>query len=139
ELIPHAHLDLLQTVEHVQFGQGDTADPRRQHRLPYEDRVEPPTATFTPRNCAEFVTTLSKEVPHIAEILCGKRSFPDARGVGLGDAEHVADGGGSEPGTRRRLTSHGVGGGHERIGAVIVVEQSALRPLEEDAGAAAAL
>ncbi len=67
-----------------------------------------------------------------------ERAGADARGVGLGDAEHVADRAGADAGAGRRLPRHGVGRGDVRIGAVVDVEHGALRALEQDAVAALA-
>ena len=53
--------------------------------------------------------------------------------------EHVADRAGAEPRSGRRLRRHRVRRGDERIGAVIDVEQRALRTFEQDALALAAL
>ena len=68
-----------------------------------------------------------------------ERPLADARRVGLGDAEHVVDGARAEAGAGRRLRRHGVGRGDERIGAVVDVEQRALRAFEQDALALAPL
>ena len=57
----------------------------------------------------------------------------DARGVRLGDAEHIADGARPHAGAGRRLRRDRVGRGHERVRAVVDVEQRALRALEQDA------
>ncbi len=61
----------------------------------------------------------------------------DARGVGLGDAEHVVDGARPDARAGGRLRRHRVRRGDERIGAVVDVEQRALGALEQDALAVA--
>src|SRR5262249_51520418 len=57
----------------------------------------------------------------------------------LADAEHVADRRRPQSRAGRGLGGDRVGGGHERIRAVVVVEQRALRAFEQDALALAAL
>ncbi len=79
---------------------------------------------------------LRSSSPIVLVQLGRERPVADARGVPLGDAQHGVDLGGADPeagagaaGGRRRR-------GHERIRAVVEVEQNALRPLEEDVVAA---
>jgi hypothetical protein len=73
-------------------------------------------------------------------VLLGReRPLADPRRVGLADAEHIADRARAHAGAGRRLRRHGVGRGDVGIGAVVDVEQRALRALEQDALALAAL
>src|SRR3546814_21149881 len=65
----------------------------------------------------------------------GEGAAADARRIGLGDAEHEADRRGAEARARRGGAADGVRAGDEGIGAVIDVEQYALRALEQYAGA----
>ncbi len=67
-----------------------------------------------------------------------ERARADPGGIGLDDAEHEAGCRGAEPGAGGGGAGDGVGRGDERIGAVIDVEQHALRALEQDAAAASA-
>ena len=69
----------------------------------------------------------------------GNGPCADPGRIGLADAEHVADRARAQAGAGRRLRRHGVGRGDVRIGAVVDVEQRALRALEQDALALAAL
>lgn len=62
-----------------------------------------------------------------------ERTFANAGRIGLGDAEHIADGRRAKTRTGGSLTGNRVGGRHERIRAVVVVEQCALRAFEQDA------
>ncbi len=73
-------------------------------------------------------------------VLLGReRPLPHPRRVGLADAKHVADRGRAKTRAGRRLSGHRVGGGHERIGAVVDIQQRALRAFEQDALAFASL
>jgi len=60
-----------------------------------------------------------------------KRSFAHARAVGLGDAEHVVQVHRPDAGAGCRRAGDAVGRSHERIGAMVDVEQRALRALEQ--------
>ena len=68
-----------------------------------------------------------------------ERPLPDPGRIGLADPEHIADRARPHAGAGRRLRRHGVGRGDVGIGAVVDVEQRALRALEQDALALAAL
>ena len=61
----------------------------------------------------------------------GEGAAADAGGVGLDDAQHIADRAGAKTGARRRLSRHGVGRGDKGIGAVIDIKQRALRAFEQ--------
>ncbi len=84
--------------------------------------------------------TVPNSWPALAELLAdrvgelgGERSLAHPRGVGLGDAEHVIERAGPDARAGRRLRRHRVRRGDEGIGAVVDVEQRALRPFEQDA------
>src|SRR5262249_61082201 len=73
-------------------------------------------------------------------VLLGREgAFAHPRGVGFADAEHVADRRRPQSRAGRGLGGNRVGGGHERIRAVVDIEQRALRAFEQDALALAAL
>ena len=98
-----------------------------------------PQRRLRPGDDAEFLALLADQLADLVEQLGRERPLADAGRVGLGDAEHVADGARAEARAGRGLAGDGVGGGDERIGAVVDVEQRALRALEQDALAGAAL
>ena len=68
-----------------------------------------------------------------------KRPLADPGGVGLADAQDIANAARAHAGSGRRLRRHRVGGRHIGIGAMVDIEQRALRALEQDALALAAL
>ena len=74
---------------------------------------------------AEVVVELGRE-----------RAGADAGGVGLGDPPDLVDVLRADAGAGAGAAGHDVGRGHERIGAVVDVEQRALGALEEDGAAA---
>ncbi|KAG0927778.1 hypothetical protein G6F31_017929 [Rhizopus arrhizus] len=71
---------------------------------------------------ADFVVQFGRE-----------RAAADAGGVGLGDAQHVVDRIGADAGTGQCATDGGVGAGDVRVGAVVDVQQCALRTFEQHA------
>ena len=103
------------------------------------------TASNQPQRRGRPVTTPNSRprspsvLPISFELLGRERARADPRGVGLADAEHVADRARAQPGAGRGLRRHGVRRGDVGIGAVVDVEQRALRALEQDALALAAL
>ena len=139
EPVADADLELRQLVEHVELGQRDAVDAANFPRLPHQDRVEPAAAARPPGHRAELVAALAEQAPGLVLELGRERPLAHPRRIGLGDAEHIIDGAGPEARAGRRLRRHGVGGGDERIGAVVDVEQRALRALEQDALALAPL
>src|SRR5688572_1577064 len=102
-------------------------------RLADQDSIEPAAAALAPGDGSELAPALTEIFAPFVLLLGRERAFPDPRGISLGDAEHIADGARPDAGPGRRLPGHGVGGGHERIGAVVDIEERALRSLEEDA------
>ena len=63
----------------------------------------------------------------------GERAGADAGGIGLDDAQHIADRPGPTPEPAAACARDGVGGGDEGIGAVIDVEHARPGALEQDA------
>src|SRR5262249_60363215 len=86
---------------------------------------------------AEFRAALAARLVDIVGLLGRKWSCPDAGRVGLTDTKDVIDCAGTHTGTGRRLRRHRVRGCDERIGAMVDVEQRALRAFEQDAFALA--
>jgi len=78
------------------------------------------------------VATLAQALTDIIVQLCRERATTDPSGVGFYNAEHEAGASRTQPRTRRRGSTDSVGTGHEWIGAVINIQQHALRALEQD-------
>ena len=108
------------------------------HDLPHQAGVEPAAAALAARHHAELL-------PSLAEL--ARRSRPSARS-GTGRSRRASyrpwrcparsrSTRGPHAGAGRGLRRHRVRRGHERIGAVVDVEQGALRALEQDALAGA--
>ena len=141
ELIADADLELAarQIIEHVELGQRDAVDAADFTGLAHEAGVEPAAAARAPRDRAELRPALAEQLADLVVELGRERPLAHARRVGLGDAEHVVEGAGADARAGRRLRRHRVRRGDERIGAVVDVEQRALRAFEQDPLARAAL
>ncbi len=130
-------LSSSKAVENIELGQGDAVDARGLDRLPRQHGVEPAAAPAPAGVGAEFAPAIADRVADLVVEFGRKRAAADAGRIGLGDAQHIADRAGPEPRAARRRRRDGVRGGHIRIGAVIDIEQRALRALEQDALAGA--
>ena len=139
QAIAGAHLELVEAVEHVELGQRDAGDAAGPYRLAHHHGVEPAAAALAPGDRAEFVAALAQALADGVVLFGRERPGADARGVRLGDAEHVVERTRPDPRARRGLPRHRVGGGHVGIGAVIDVEHGALGAFEQDTAALAAL
>src|SRR5205807_2635168 len=133
EAVTYANLDLIETVEDVELGQCQAVDAAGAHGLANQHGVEPPAAPAPARDGAELATAITEQLPDIVVLLGRKWALSHPRRIGLADAEHVSDRAGTQTAAGRRLPRDRVGGGHERICAVIDVEEDGLRPLEQDA------
>ncbi len=139
EAIADAELDLVEAVEDVELGQSDALDAAGADRLPHQHGVEPAAAARPAGDDAELLALGAERLADLVELLGRERPGADPRRVGLADAEHVADRVRAEARAGRRLRRHRVRRGDVRIGAVVDVEQRALRALEQDAPALAPL
>ncbi len=131
-----ADLDLVEAVEHVELGQRDAVDAADLDRLAHQRGVEPAAAPRPAGDGAELVAALAEPAADLVVELGRERAAADPRGVGLGDAEHIADGADRQAGAGGGLAGGGVRRGDEGIGAVVDVEHHPLGALEQDAVAA---
>src|SRR5688500_13062467 len=90
-------------------------------------RPVPPAAAAAPGAGAELGPALAEPASDLVVELGRERPRPDASGIGLDDAEHEPGGRRAEAGAARGGARDGVGRSDERIGAVVDVEQNALR------------
>ena len=96
------------------------------------DRVVPAAAPRTAGDGAVLVAALAQAVAHLAGQLGRQRSFADARRVRLDHAEHASDRARRNAEAGADAADRRVRRGDVRIGAVIDVEQRALRAFEQD-------
>ena len=126
EVIGHTHLELVEFVEHVKLGDGQTIETVDAHRIATDDAVEPATTAAAACGGAEFTAAITEVIVEAALELGGERSLADARGVGLGYADHPINQGWPHPGSNACSAGDGIGGGDVGIGAVVEIKQGAL-------------
>ena len=130
-LVAGADRDAIERVEHVELRHrdvGQSVDPRR---VAHHDGVEPAAAARAARRRAELVAEGTDALAHRLVHLGRQRSRADARGVRLHHAEHGVDRRRRDPGPDRRAARCRAARCHERIRAVVDVEQRTLRALEQ--------
>src|SRR6185437_13922070 len=97
-----ADLDLGEAVQHVELGQGNAVDAADLDRLPHHDRVEPAATALAAGDGAELAAALAEPLPGLVGELGREGAAADARRIGLGDAEDIADCAGTNARARRR-------------------------------------
>ena len=135
EGVADADLQLFEAVEHVQLGQRHAGDARNRDGLADEHRVEPAAAALAPRYRAEFMAALPQLFAVGIVLFGGEGAAADAGRIRLDDAEHISDRIRPHAAAGRGLAGDDVGRRDERIGAVVDIEQHALRAFEQDAAA----
>ena len=130
--VGRADVDVIEAVEHVELGQRERVEAVDADAVAHGDGVVPAAAARPAGDRAVLVAALAQAVAHLAGQLGRQRPLADARRVGLGDAQHAAD----------RLRRHAEAGAHAAdrrvrrrdvgIGAVVDVEQRALRAFEQN-------
>src|SRR5690242_14377695 len=103
-----ADLQLLEAVEDVELGEGDAIDAGDLDRLAHERRVEPAAAAAAAGDGAELAAALADQFADLVVELAREWTGADAGGVGLGNAEDIADGLWPDAGAGRDLAGHGV-------------------------------
>ena len=66
-------------------------DAVHRHRLAHQHGVEPAAAALAARDDTEFVPAGAQKLADLVRLLGRERPLADARRVGLGDAQHIAD------------------------------------------------
>src|SRR5690606_9824452 len=94
---------------------------------------EPAAATRAPGYRAELLAAFGEAPANVVFQFCRERTRADAGGVRLDDAEHLVESPRADPGPGRGSAGQAVGTRYERIGAMVDVEQGALRSLEQQA------
>ena len=122
----------LQAGEHIEFGQEVVGDPVDPGGVAGDHGVKPAAAPRATGRHADLPAGLAQVGAVLVEQLGRERTGSDPGGVSLQDAEHGGDPGGSDTGSDGRPAGGGVGRGHVRVGAVVDVEQGALRALQQN-------
>ena len=113
------------------FVSDEPREPVHADRVLQRDQVDPAAAARPPGRGAELAAGLAHALADLVVELGRERASTDARAVGLRDAPHLVDRRRSDACAGARCAGDRVRGGHEGIGAVVDVEQRALRALED--------
>jgi hypothetical protein len=130
------HRERVDAGEHVELGDCQSGEPVEPYGVAERHEVEPAAAPRTTSGRAELPAGLTETVAHLVVELSGEGPGPHTRHVGLGDAPRVVDVLGPDACTHARRPGDRIGRRDEGIGAVVDVEQRALRALEQDEPAA---
>ena len=141
-LVGHAHLDGVEGRKHIQLREGHIGEPVHLGSVTPDDGIEPAAAALAARGDAELMTGGAQKLAVLRVLtgaavlgelqLRGEGALAHAGDIGLLDAEHAVDGLGADAGTRGSAARAAAGRRHERIGAMVDVEQRALSAFEKN-------
>src|SRR5256714_13702906 len=97
-----ANPNRIETVEHIQLGEGNRPYPVERHAVAGHHRVEPPDPPRAAGGGAVLNTDLANLVSQVVRQLGGHRPVADPGAVRLEDADREIDGGGGDAGARQR-------------------------------------
>ena len=137
QIIADTDFQFLEAVEHVELGQGDAMDTGHGQSLPDQYRIEPAATPLPAGNRSEFMATFAKPLADLVVQLGREGAGTDAGRVSLGDTEDIAGTGWSDAGAASRRARNGIGAGDKGIGAVVNIQQHALRAFKQYALAVA--
>src|SRR5581483_6808275 len=132
-----ADRDFLEPGQHVELGERDAGQTVHPDRVAHPDGVEPAAAPGAPGGGAELFALAAQSVAFGAVDFGRERAAADPRRVGFRDADHLLDVLRSDARARAGAAGDRARRGHERVSAVIDVEQRPLGALEEHALAGA--
>ena len=90
EFLGPADLNLVQFVQHIQLGHGQTVQAVDLHGIAPHHAVKPATAPLAASGGTEFTTPFRELVIQASAQLSGEGAFTHAGGVGLGNADDAA-------------------------------------------------
>ena len=134
--VADADPDALEPRQHVELRQREPFDPRGADGEPQRRKVEPAAAARPPGDRAELVAALAQQIAGRVAELGRERTAADAGRVALRDSQDGVDRGRADAQAGARAARRRRRRRHERIRAVVDVQQHALRALEHDVVAA---
>ena len=137
-----AHLDGLQTGQHIQLGQADAVEVVDQVSVAHLGQVQPAAATRTASSRTEFMTDLLQALTHLVlcitrgnqsyDLFSRERTLAHTCGVGLHNAVHGTDLVGTDAQTCADTTNRGRGGSDVRVGAEVDIQHRSVGTFDED-------
>ena len=130
-VVSHADRDLIQAGQHVQLGDEQVGETVDAHCLTRQHGVVPAATTRAAGVHAELTAGGAQELAHLIEQLGREGASTHAGGVRLLNTNHARNAGRAHTRTDARAAGGRVGGGHERIGAVVNVQEGCLAALHQ--------
>ena len=124
--------DPVQITEHVQFGEGNVRRPLHFDAVTRRDEIDGPDSPRPSGLCAVFRAGFPKPVRLLTEEFRDERSFSDAGGIRLHDADHAVDLCRRQPRADRRIGGKRIGRGRIGINAVVQVAERAELRFKQD-------
>ena len=130
-VVSHADRDLIQAGQNVQLGDEQVGETVDAHSLTRQHGVVPAATTRAASVHAELAAGGAQELAHLIEQLGREGASTHAGGVRLLNTDHAGDAGRAHTRTDARAAGGRVGGGHERVGAVVNVQEGCLAALHQ--------
>src|SRR5216683_4683456 len=127
--VADANPDFALGVEDIKLGDDERIDAVDHFGVAQFGKIEPAATARASGNGAKFFAALADFLGFKVGHFGGERAAANARGVGLGNAEDVANLGGGNAHAGGGTAGCGAGGGDEGIGSVVDVEHRALGAL----------
>src|SRR6185437_2421175 len=131
ELVADADLHRLDSVEHVELGDAQAGDAVQLDRALQRRGVEPAGAPRPAGGGAELLSALAQPLADVVGQLGRERPAADARCIRFCNPQNIMQVMRAYSSAGGRGAGDAVGGRDERIGAVVDVEERALRTLEQ--------
>src|SRR5437763_4557535 len=91
QAVSDANFDLLETVEDIEFGEGQPGDAAGTDGLPHQYGIEPAATARPPRDRSELAPALSQAGSDLVLLLGRERPLSYPRAIRLADSEDVTD------------------------------------------------
>src|SRR5690554_873156 len=88
-LIANTNFHAIQTIQHIQLGQTDSAYAVNAIGMVYRYRIKPTTTTLTASSGAKLVPFFTQVLPHLAVEFSRERTRAHTRSVSLGNTEDI--------------------------------------------------
>ena len=130
-IVSHTNRDLIQAGQDVQLGDEQVGEAVDTHSLTRQHGIVPAATTRAASVHTELAAGGSQELAHLIEQLGREGTSTHAGGVRLLNTNHAGDAGRAHARTDACTAGGRVGGGHERVGAVVNVQEGCLAALHQ--------
>src|SRR5690606_9983747 len=130
--VTHTNLDLLNAVQHIQLGDAQTGNTVDHDRTLHGSSIKPATTTRTTRYGTELLAHGSQTHAGVIQQFGREWTRTHARGVGLGDTQHVAQFLRANTRTCGSGTGQAVAAGDEGVSTVVNIQQCALGTFKQE-------